>query len=158
LRINLLLTLAKLGLPAEGSERTVALSRLREGLASDRVEIFSAATKGVATPKLTPEEAGPVVKALTRVLAKDFQFLAFPEETVRHLRQGFAYEEQGLLGQGLAVRALGTIGPLAREALPEVRALAKLELQKAKSDYLPDPAINAVIREARKAEKQIEGK
>jgi hypothetical protein len=157
LRMNLLLTLAKLGLPREGDERTVALRRLRDGLDSDRVEIFSAAAKGVATPTLTPEEAGPVVKALARVLAKDFQFQAVPEEAGRNLRWVFPYEEQGLLGQGLAIRALGAIGPLAREALPEVRALAKQELQTEKLDYRPEPARNFLIREARKAEKQIEG-
>jgi hypothetical protein len=156
LRVHLLLTLARLGLPTEAGDRTTALSRLREGLASDRSDIFSAATKVVASSALSPEEAGPVVKALLRVLEKDFQFQELSDGTVRQLSWAFTNEEMVLLGPGLAVRALGAIGPRAREALPAVRALAGQPLQK-REDYRPEPAINLLIREGRKAEKQIDG-
>jgi hypothetical protein len=157
LRFNLLLTLARLGLPADGDERTAALRRTQEGLATDRIDIFSAATKVVAAAtKLTPEEAAPLVKGLVRVLAKDFAFPPTPQDIPSHLAGGFTYDEALLLGRGLTLRALGALGPLAREALPEVRALAKQELEKRTSDFIADPPINAVILEARKAEKQID--
>jgi len=154
LHVHLLLTLARLGLPPEGGDRTAALRRLQEGLASDRADIFSAATKVVAAAALSPAEAGPVVKALARVLEKDFQFRELSQDTARRLTWAFTSEERVLLGQGLAVRALGAMGPLAREALPAVRARAAQEFQ---AREWSEPAINFLIREARKVEKQIDG-
>lgn len=154
LHVRLLLTLARLGLPPDGGDRAEALRRLHEGLASDRADIFSAATKVVAGAALSPEEAGPVVKALARVLGKDFRFRELSQDTARRLTWAFTGEERALLGQGLAVRALGTMGPLAREALPAVRARAAQEFQ---ARGWSEPAINFLIREARKVEKQIDG-
>jgi hypothetical protein len=156
LRVHLLLTLARLGLPAEEGERKTALSRVREGLASDRVEIFSAATKVVAAATLSREEAVPLVEALGGVLEKEGNFQELTREDVRQLSWEFSAEEQQLLGRGLAVRALGALGSGAREALAKVRALAGQRLQN-REDYWAEPAINFLIREARKAEKQIEG-
>src|SRR5262249_52705577 len=102
LQMHLLLTLGRLGLPAQGEDRATALGRLRDGLASDRVEVFSAAAKAVAASGPTPEEAGPLVKSLARVLEPDFCFAASPEDMPRHLIFGFTDEEGKLLGRGLA--------------------------------------------------------
>jgi hypothetical protein len=153
----LLLALARIGLPAEGGPRTAALTRLREALASDRIEVFSAAAKVVAAEKTwTGAEARPVVQALARVLPEDFAFRAPPRESDGLPQLSFAFEDQVLLGRGLALRALGSLGPLARDALPAVKAIASRELQKRTSDYLPEPPINFIIREARSAQKAIE--
>ena len=53
------------------------------------------------------------------------------------------------------MRALAALGAQARDALPAVKALAERPLEKRTSDYLPDPPINAVILEARKAVQAI---
>jgi hypothetical protein len=153
----LLLALARIGLPAEGTRRTAALTRLREALASDRIEVFSAAAKVVAAEKTwTGAEARPVVQDLARVLPEAFAFRAPPKESDGHPQLRFAFEDQALLGRGLALRALASLGPLAKDALPAVKAIASREPQKRTSDFLPEPPINFIIREARGAQKAIE--
>ena len=159
LQVNLLLTLAQIGLPLEEKERKVAMDRLQEGLASVQTVIFSAATKVVASSAktLTLEEAIPLVKSIALVLDAKFHFRELPENEVRYLSWYMSNEDQHLLGQGLALRALGELGPKSRGAEEAVKALARQELQE-RSDYLPEPKINSVIREARKALQQIEEK
>jgi hypothetical protein len=146
-QVHLLRTLATLGLPAEGADRKLALMRIREGLASDLTPVFSGAAGVVITAKPSArEEAGPLVPLLARVLAPGFKFKA--------PRAGIA-EGPSLLGQRLALQALASLGSQSRDALPAVKALADQTLEKRTSDYLPDPPINAVILEARKAVQAI---
>lgn len=144
---HLLVALANLGLPADGEERKLALSRVRDGLASESSTVFSAAAQVVIAAKpLTPEEARPMVPLLTRVLAPAFKFKN---------AQPHAYE-QPFSGVKMALRALGSLGSQARNAMAPVKALAERPFEERKSDYLPEPAINTVIREARKTAAAIQ--
>jgi hypothetical protein len=158
LQLHLLLTLARIGLPTDKSDRATALNRVREGLASDRAEIFSASAVVVSASALTTDEAKPIVKALARVLDERFMFRVMTEQSVRHLRSAFSHEQQVLIGPGLAVQALGSQGHLARDALPQVKSLASQQLTMNDKHFrVSEPPINFLIREARKAQKQIEG-
>jgi len=94
---------------------------------------------------LAEDEARPVVGLLVRVLAPGFRFKAVHA----HIANRFG-EQSARSGQRAALRGLGSLGKQARDALPAVKAIADRPLEKSTSDYLPEPAINAVIREARK--------
>jgi hypothetical protein len=95
------------------------------------------------------------VPLLARVLAPDHKFKEAHTRIVHRLREPFTAEEFRLSGVGLAARALGSLGPAAREALPALKVLAARKLEERKSDFLPDPPMNAVILEARKAVETI---
>jgi hypothetical protein len=149
---HLLLTLAKLGLPAEGDERKTALVRLRDGLSSDLAVVHSAAARVVIACKpLSAEEAKPLVPLLSRVFAADFKFKSPSEQIAGRLGESSPRRGSDFFAQQLAVQALGALGPAARDALPALKALAERPLEKRKSDFLPEPPINAVIKEAQKA-------
>jgi hypothetical protein len=155
-QFHLLLTLARLGLPPSGEDRKAALPRVRDGLSSESGTVFCAAARVViAARPLAAEEAGPLVPPLSRVLAPDFRFKEPQTQVVGRPREPLTAEESALAGPGLAVRALGSLGPAAREALPAVRAVADRPLEVRKSDFLPDPPGNALIREARKSVEAI---
>jgi hypothetical protein len=154
---RLLLALGRMGLPPAGEERDAVLDRIRGGLGSDRVVPFSAACKVVAGsgPDFTVKEARSLVPLLVRVLADDFHFKDEKEPSAV-LPAGFAGDENPLRGPGLAVRALAALGPRAQDALPQLEALANRPLENVKGTFLPDPPLNHVIREARKAVKAIQ--
>lgn len=155
-QVSLLRTLAQLGLPADGKERKLALVRVREGLASDLTMVFSAAAGVViAVQPLAQDEAGPLVPLLARVLAPGFRFKAAHARVAARLGEQYPFEQALLFGQRMALRALGALGTQARDVLPAVKALAERPLEKRTSDYRPEPAINAVIRAARKAAEAI---
>jgi hypothetical protein len=155
-QLHLLMTLARLGLPSEGEDRSAALARVREGLASEVAPVCCAAAKVVIAAKpLRPKEAEPLVPPLVRVLAPDHKFREAHVRIVGRLHAPFSAEESALSGVGLSARALGSLGPAARDALPALKTIAERELEKRKSDFLPDPPMNAVIREARKAVEAI---
>ncbi len=155
-QVHLLQTLSSLGLPAGGAERTLALKRVQEGLASDLAPVFSAAAAVVVSAKpLRQDEAGPLVPLLGRVLAADFRFKDAHARVVERWGWQFRSGEGALYGKGKALRALGSLGGQARAALPAVQAIAERPLEKRQSDYLPDPPINAIIHEARKTVESI---
>src|SRR4029077_7837534 len=73
--VHLLRSLGKLGLPKESGLRSIALMRVREGLASDVLPVFvAAANVVVARRPLTDEEATPLVPVLVRTLSPKFIF------------------------------------------------------------------------------------
>jgi hypothetical protein len=151
-QLHLLITLAKLGLPPDGEDRPLALTRVRDGLASDLAPVFCAAAKVVIAGKpLRVEEAKPLVPLLARVLAPDYKFKEAHARISPRLRGPFSAEEFALSGVGLSARALGSLGPTGRDALPALTVIADRKLEKRKSDFLPDAPMNAVILEARKA-------
>jgi hypothetical protein len=158
-QVRLLVTLASVGLPADGPERKTALTRIQEGLANDMAEIFSAACVAVAGAKhLTKDEAAPLVQSIVRVLDPKFSFRVLTREETQHLAWIFAHEETRLIGKGMALRALGALGPLAVDALPAVKRIASQDLTKRVSDFMPEPAQNIVIREAGRVQKLIEAR
>jgi hypothetical protein len=149
-----LLTLERIGLPADADGRAVAIRRIEEGLASGFEVVFSAAAK-VAAKSLSPGEAGALVKPLSRVLDADFKFLDLPG--CPHALLGrFSSEELRLLGQGLALRALGTMGTGAKEALSAVARIADRPLTPKASGFSLEPPENWVIREAVEARRRID--
>jgi hypothetical protein len=151
--VHLLLTLATLGLPKEGKQRQAALGRIREGLASDVLPVFSAAAQAVvAVRPLTDNESPPLVPLLARTLTPKFAFRK-AHERIRNRLPTLAAEE---LGQVPALRALAALGKAAREALPAVKAIADRPLIVRRSSFLPEPSVNALIREGRKAVGAIE--
>jgi hypothetical protein len=155
-QVSLLVTLAKLGLPAEGEDRRLALSRVRDGLSRELAPVFCAAAKVVIAAKpLSAEEANPLAPLLARVLAPDHRFKEAHPAISHRLREPFSAEELGLSGVGLGIRALGALGPAARETLPALKTIADRALEKRTSDFLPDPPMNAIILEARKAVEAI---
>jgi hypothetical protein len=156
-QVRLFVTLAAVGLPADGPARKEALTRIKEGLNNDMAEIFSAACVVVASEKkFTKEEAAPLVQAMVRVLDRKFSFRVLTSEETGHLAWIFHHEHSRLIGKGMALRALGSLGPLASDALPAIKRVASQELIKHSSDFLPEPTQNVIIREAGLAQKRIE--
>jgi hypothetical protein len=160
-RTVLLTGLDSLGWPAEGPERTLLLQRVREALTSDQMPVYSAAAHLVLVggKQLHKEEARPLVPLLVRVLGANHQFIdlegagATRIEWDRATRAAFGQRESN---KALAIRALGTMGASARDALPALRSLAVQKEVPVTSTYIPEPSINHLIREARKAVAAIE--
>jgi hypothetical protein len=152
---HLLLALGKMGLPSAGEERDAVLDRLRGGLGRDQTLAFNAAAKAVVRngASFTAMEAKTLVPWLVRVVSGESPIKSDPGGSMVPL--DFTYEE-GMIGPcGFAARALGAMGKLSRDALPALAPLAEQPLVDVKGTYRAEPAMNFVIREARKAVEAI---
>ncbi len=154
----LLLAVGRLGLPPAGDERAALLDRVRGGLGGVRAAPFAAAANVVIDNGggWTEKEAMTLVPLLVRVLAKDSHFKDSGPWTGQ-LAPGFAKSETRLPADGLAARALGAMGPAARDALPELERLASEPLVDVRGTYVPEPAHNFAIHEARQAIGKLRG-
>jgi HEAT repeat protein len=154
---RLLLTLGRQGLPADGAERTQALTRIGAGLKGAHRVVFPAAARVVRqNPRLRPDEVRELLPPLTHVLAFDFKFAPDAAADAQGWMATFQDREPLVEGQRAAIQALAALGPSARNALPTLHAWAKRPLEKRVSDFLPEPAVNLAIREAVLAIKAIQ--
>jgi hypothetical protein len=153
LRVQLFTALAHFGLPASGEERDALMDRLRAGLSASSPDLFSAAAGVVAAQgqSYTPREANQLIPLLRRPLSAATWGQSEPGKKV--VRQEGDRVRTAVSG----VRALGALGPNAREVLGELDALAARPLQPAGA-FTPKPAANAVTREALKAAERIRGR
>jgi hypothetical protein len=152
-QVHLLVTLGALGLPTDGELRRLGLARVREGLGSDVLPVFSAAASVVVAMKPLDKEAETIVPLLARTLAPKFAFKSgvairnrIPSSIVTHER----------LAQVPALRALAALGKASRGAAPAVKAIADQPLAPRVSSFLPDPPVNTVIVEARRTLEAIQ--
>jgi hypothetical protein len=153
LRVQLFTSLAHFDLPAPGEERDALLDRLRAGLSASSPDLFSAAAGVVAAHgvALSPKEANQIIPLLRRPLSEATWRQGEPGKKV--VRQEGERERTAVS----AVRALGALGPNAREVLGELDALAARPLRP-RGAYAPEPPDNDVTREARAAVERIRGR
>ncbi|MCI0680520.1 MAG: hypothetical protein L0Y71_00330, partial [Gemmataceae bacterium] len=153
---RLLLTLGRMGLPQDDAQRARVLKQVERGLRSTHSRVFAAAAQVVErNATLRPEETATIVPLLSRVLAFDFKFAIDPRESAWMV--SFADGKELPHGQRAAVHALAALGPAAREALPALEAWAKRPLAPRRSDFVPEPIVNQIIRDALKAVEAVRG-
>lgn len=152
LQVKLLLVLAHLHLPAAGPDRPAAIRAVLDGLASDSALVFSAAAKVVVGQRKawTREEVRSLVPLLGRVVTQPSRFKQEDGSLMDLAVRSFSWDDQRLIGGGFAIRALGALGPPARDVLPTLEALARQPLRE-QGSYAAEPAVNVLIREARQA-------
>jgi hypothetical protein len=154
-QVHLLITLARLGLPEDRDLRRAAVGRIREALSSDLLPVYSAAAHTVvAVRPVSDEEARELVPLLIRSLAGRIKFREADERIRHRLPSSLVVDER--LKEVPGLRALAALGKAAREALPAVKAIADRPLVAHRISFLPEPPVNAVIREARKTVEALE--
>jgi hypothetical protein len=150
---RLLGTLARLGVPGEGSQRELSWKRVRSGLKSDQGLVFHDAALVIKkSPRLNAKEARELVSLLARVLPFDFKF---PLTKAKEPSPITGVDIHG--AQLAAVEALAAVGPNAANALPILNAWAKRQPEPVRSVYLPEPPVNRTIRAARQAIEKMKG-
>jgi hypothetical protein len=152
---SLLLALGKLDLPGAGEERDAVLDRLHGALGSRSGLVVSTGAKLVVrhARSFDAKEVKTLVPRLVRVVTGAAPLKADQASGIVPLDFG-ANEPTGI-PRAFAARALAALGPRARDALPALEALAAQKLVDVRGTFLPEPPLNAIIREARKAVEAI---
>ena len=156
-RDNLMVALSPMGLPKEGKERAQLLEIVLAGLKSEDPSYHTAAALNVQrnAADLAQREADDLVPQLARVVTQnDFWLWGGPQRNGSCGRR-LPADVSHLYGQGMAIKALGALGPKARKALPQLEAFAARDLRTTNtlsySSRVTWGPIHSAIVEARKA-------
>ena len=125
----LLLTLARIGIPKEGEDRSKSLKFIQQIAKIDTHDAIAvAAYAAKAIPNPTKVEIDPILHELVRALDPKFELPELPPlqlSTTFFYRLGMDWRVDGTT---FTLQAMEALGPLAKVALPQVQRLADRKL------------------------------